>query len=408
MADYIPFVNSRNDCAILNQHYRDAEVVRISIESASELRQRIPSQAQLWVDPAVDGYHHVRSSNWPQERAQWNDWQEATWGNWEKCFKSMPNYELLREDKPWLKRHKDQLDAFVNALLDKCLEFSPAWISIPQLPMTRGTAQINKCLAEATGAWRSTKPTNVKLILPVIITGQSTLRAKPSRDSVLAAATDYFRNASGDGIWVVDTSLSDQTRNEEFSSRYDTLIEFHTALKRCLPGAIIVAGPYWGINLVLWTRGLCSFPAISLGTAYTYYISCGQPRRGNIRLAIPPIRRRAVASNDLRDWLEEVLKRLVPSDSVYAEIEQLKKGFTILSSNRDAAAVQVAKFYREWFHRIQAVAPQGRALALYQDLSSAFIIGRQLPSLPKSSLPDAPAKVLKAEKVAEQLMLRCL
>jgi hypothetical protein len=31
-----------------------------------------------------------------------------------------------------------------------------------------------------------------------------------------------------------------------------------------------------------------------------------------------------------------------------------------------------------------------------------------LPSLPKSRLPDAPAKVLKAEKVAEQLMLRCL
>jgi hypothetical protein len=207
---------------------------------------------------------------------------------------------------------------------------------------------------------------------------------------------------------VVDTSLSDQNRNEEFSSRYDTLTEFHAALKKCLPGAIVVAGPYWGINLVLWARGLCSLPAISLGTPYTYYISCGQARRGSIRLAIPPIRRRVVATEDLRSWLEEALKRLVPGDSVYAEIEQVRKGFAVLSSNKDAAAVQTAKFYREWFHRIQAVVPQGRALALYQDLSSAFIVGRQLPSLPKSSLPDAPAKVLKAEKVAEQLMLRCL
>jgi hypothetical protein len=105
---------------------------------------------------------------------------------------------------------------------------------------------------------------------------------------------------------------------------------------------------------------------------------------------------------ELRNWLEKVLPRLNPTDDAYREFSALRDRFSLVTE-RDNAKNQVAQFYVRWFEKIASVSAAGRALALYQDLSSAFVLGKQLPPLPKSEAPGQTPS-----KVAEQLMLNCL
>ncbi|MBN1508749.1 MAG: hypothetical protein JW955_18010 [Sedimentisphaerales bacterium] len=408
MTDCVPFVNTETDCAILKSSYADARVVRVSTESVDRIRQSIPGHIGLWIDPAVDGYHQILTGDWPKDRSKWKDWQKSLWQNWERLFGTVPHSRVLLEKKPWVKEHEVELGMFVRAVLDRCLQLNPLWVTVPQLPFTSDRARVNKCLARACATWRSKISRDIKLILPLIISSPTVLNTKPSRDRLLAIVTECTNDAGADGIWVVDASLSDQSRNTQYPKRYAKLIEFHTILKERLPRPIMkVAGPYWAFNLVLWARGLCDFPAMSLGTAYTYYISCGRPSAPNIRVAIPPIRRWAVVGPDFKVWLDKAVATLDPSDSTYKELTRLKQDLVSLA-NREAAVRQVARFHSEWLRKIEGAAPSGRALALYQDLSSAFVVGRRLPPLPKSAVPYAAAEIRESGKVAEQLMLQCL
>jgi len=409
MADYIPFVNSSSGCSILDKHYQDAHIVRVSLDKIKRIQADIPSRIPLWLDPAVDAYHHLRTGTWPSDKARWNEWQKGTRKNWERCFKPIAHHEVLLQEKPWVKQHRDKVDHFVAALLKNCLGFRPKWITAPQLPLSKGVGRTNNCLVQATGRWKENSAANVKLVLPVIISDSNVLNTKSSRDKVATETGKRLRKARAEVLWVVDTSLADHHRNAQFPKRYRNLIEFHSLLNEYLPtGTTTVGGPYWGINLVLWARKLCTFPAVSLGTTYTYHYSCGQPRPGNIRLAIPPIRRWVIQKNELKDWLEKAMGRLSPSDPAYRELSELRNNIVAFRDRR-GAVTQVAKFYNEWLRRIQGVAPEGRSLALYQDLSSAYVIGRQLPPLPKEVLStSAPMEIREAGKVAEQLMLYCL
>jgi len=393
-----------------------------------KLQSCIPAGIPLWIDPEIDAYHHFwnTGTSWPFNvysesptaiRAKWprddrdkpvSDWKFKLWDRWEKRFNRFHGYRLLTKEKCWQKKYEEDLDIFVAEVLDACIESHPAWVSLPQLPVGKGRSRVNRRLSEAAGIWKKGRPADVRLILPLIVTTASVLGSKPSRDNTLKAAMECYGLARAEGIWVVDTSLTDQSRSERYPVRYEKLIEFHEGLRKALPRqAIVIGGPYWGINLVLWARRLCDFPATSLGTTYTYHIPCGQPTQGNVRLSIPPLRRWVLANTDLAGWLDDVLRRLDPADSVYSELAELRRNFETLMG-KDAAAEQVARFFKRWFSTIESVSPEGRSLALYQDLSSAFVLGRQLPPLPKAALPQAPAKVLEAGKVAEQLMLHCL
>ncbi len=428
MVDCIPFVNSHDDCKILSKYYADARACRLPLNSMAKLKSEIPSSLALWIDPGVDAYHHMWTANpwpvhirsesakdvakmWPRDEKgdEREAWKFRLWSRWESQFKYFHGYQLLLDEKCWQKKHESDLNMFVAEVLDACLAFKPVWVTVPQLPIGKGRGKINKSLAQAASTWRRQKHEDVRLILPVIITAVSTLGSKPARDKTLQLARDCYGIAASDGIWVVDNTLNDQARNEKFLARYEMLIDFHEALRRCLPRTMIaIAGPYWGINLVLWARGLCDFPAVSLGTTYTYHVSCGQTVQGTPRLAIPPLRRWVMTNEQLLEWLGTALSKLNPSDSAYEDLAELRRNFSTLS-HKAAAADQVARFYRKWLAKIQAIEPEGRALGLYQDLSSAFVLGRKLPSLPKTTLPTgAPAKVLRAGKVAEQLMLHCL
>ena len=428
MADCIPFVNSNDDCRILSRYYADARACRLSLNAVAKLKPHIPPGLALWVDPGVDAYHHMWTANpwpvdirsvpakdvarmWPRDEkgGEKDAWKLRLWSRWESQFKSFHSHQLLLDEKCWQKKHESDLNRFVAEVLEACLALKPAWVTVPQLPVGKGRGKINKSLALAASIWRRQKHDNTQFILPVIITSVSTLGSKPARDKALQSARDCYGTADAGGIWVVDNTLNDQARNEKFSARYEMLIEFHEALRECLPRTMIaIAGPYWGINLVLWARGLCDFPAVSLGTSYTYHVSCGQTTQGTPRLAIPPLRRWVMANEELFKWLDMALTKLNSTDSAYEDLAELQRNFTALS-RRAAAADQVARFYRKWIEKIQNIEPKGRALGLYQDLSSAFVLGRQLPPLPKTTLPtSAPAKVLRAGKVAEQLMLHCL
>jgi hypothetical protein len=49
------------------------------------------------------------------------------------------------------------------------------------------------------------------------------------------------------------------------SIRFPALIKFHQEINASLPReAVSVAGPYWGLNLVLWAKGIVKHPAIGI------------------------------------------------------------------------------------------------------------------------------------------------
>ena len=85
-----------------------------------------------------------------------------------------------------------------------------------------------------------------------------------------------------------------------------------------------------------------------------------------------------------------------------SEFEKLRTNYRALTQT-ELAKQQVARFYKKWFDRLEAAPKGGRALALYQEFSSAFVLGKQLPNLPATERPGHRASALP-----QQFMLHCL
>ena len=126
----------------------------------------------------------------------------------------------------------------------------------------------------------------------------------------------------------------------------------------------------------------------------------GLAKKANVRVALDPIKRLVVAKPDLAGWLEESLKRLPPTDPACIEFSNINENLNSLwlGDNRD----QICKVYRKWVDSIAVAPVAGRALTLYQQLSSAYVLGRTLGELPE----EGPSR--RPERVAQQLMLLCL
>lgn len=390
MASYIPFLNSLSDCDRLKRFYADSDMIRVSLESIKTLRSNLPKKPSLWIDPAVDGYHQLLTNM--------RDWEDLEY------IHDFEENQLLA-DKDFVKKpDSGKLSIFVKDILGKCLEFKPEWITVPQLPIVNDTSrnQINRELSKAASAWREDSGFEGKFILPMIFTHRDQLKGKTEWAKKMKLAKACSDGSEADFIWAVDSSLSDQKGTGTFEKRFQSLIKFHEDLRRTFQEKEIIAGPYWGMNFILWARGLCDYPVICLGTAYQYYVSGGFRQRRLNHIAIPPLRRWAVMSPDLKKWLDDALDRLSPTDQAHKKLLDLKKSYDYLS-DENLAARQVAEFYKQWFDMLQAVQPAGRALALYQDLSSAYVLGKQLGNLPRREAAGrAP------EKVAQQFMLNCL
>lgn len=400
MAAHIPFVNTRKDCEILKRFYSDSKIARVSLESIDKVKKLLPQNISIWLDAGIDGYeHHLRKTKNPLPA----------------YLKAFKEYKILSNSGSINRPDSEKIKLFVNSVLTECLKYDPKWITVPQLPMTENTSRnkINSLLSKAALQWKFDNQYDGDLILPIIFTNQKQLNNKTTWRPTIDAAIKRYHTSGAIGIWLVDSDLSDQQGTGTFKNRFPALIQLHEYLRKELKSAKIIAGPYWGLNLILWAKGLCDYPAISLGTGYQYYLA-GTPfrHRGKSRVAIPPLKRWAVASPELREWFGDAIQTLNSRDKVVSNLHEVQSELQHLLGkfhnrlsllDEDSNRKQIAEFYKKWLDDIEETPSIGRDLALYQDFSSAYVLGKQLPTLPPSG-----NTARKPERVAELFMLNCL
>jgi len=392
MASYIPFVNTKKDCNILKLFYSDAEIARVSLESIDRIKAYLPQNISLWLDAGIDGYEHCLK----------------------KTTNPLPSYSQAFEEREILsdpdfikKPNPDKIKLFINSVMTKCLKYNPKCITVPQLPIVENTSRnkINSLLSKATFQWKTENHYDGGFVFPVIFTHKDQLNNKTTWRPIIDRAIKRYYNSGAIGIWMVDSNLSDQQGTGTFKDRFPALIQLHAYLKKEVKNTPIIAGPYWGLNLILWAKGLCSSPAISLGAGYQYHLAGGFKHKGKSRMVIPPLKRCAVTSPELRTWFNDAIQSLNSQDKVRSELQNLLGEFNdrLFLSNEDANRRQVARFYKNWLDEIEETPSVGRSLALYQDFSSAYVLGKQLPTLPRSG-----SSASRPERVAEIFMLNCL
>jgi hypothetical protein len=388
MADYIPFVYSRRDWTVARSLYPDSAVYRIALHS---IPSNLPPDSKLWVDAGADAL---------------DKWPFANSNDFASYFLQIPEAAQLADPSFQTRPDKQVTMRFVNGLLDRAHEHVPRmdWLSIPQLPYVDGNERnkVNRSLADATFEWRAQRKFKGKLILPVIFTNQRQLNNKTERNGKVALAVSCLAASGGDGVWVVDSSLNDQAGTGNSEKRFQGIIRLHEEVNAKLrPQTVSVAGPYWALNLILWARGLVHFAAIGVGKGFRYYIPGDRLQEGNPRIALSPLRRQRTWSGALRDWIENALLKIPKGTTAHTEFSSILRNFQILN-DREQARMQVARFYGDWFKKIEETSPESRALALYQDFSSAYVLGKSLKDLPP---PETPRN---ASRIAKQFMVSCL
>ncbi len=391
-AEYVPFINSTTDCTIAKHFYSDAGVVRISLESIHKTGQNLPTGAKRWVDAGIDGLHYLHT----KKLEDLSNGYQVHLSKFAKC-------EQIGSQQFQNKPDKNVVRQFVFNVLNACKAHTPDWVSIPQLPlMTDSTRnKINRLFAEMTGQWKSETGYTGKLILPVIFTHQNQLNQKTERNKKITSLLSCFAAAGADGVWAADSTLTDQDGSGTFDKRFPALRKFHEEMNAKLPeGVITICGPYWGMNLVLWTRNCVRFPAVALGGSYKYNIPGQMLQQAKDRLALTPLRRWAVVSPGLKTWLADTVSTLSAGDPARAEFASIEKDYSKLAAN---GRTQIANFYKTWINKFATLHEAGRALALYQDLSAAYVLGKGLGPLPKE---EGTAR--RPERVAQQLMMNCL
>jgi hypothetical protein len=389
--DHIPFINSVTDCTIVQKLYSDSAVLRVSLETLGKTASHLPHSPKKWLDPSVDGLHR-----WP-----------AITPAYTAHISRFAGYNQIGDVGFHSKPDRAVVHRFVREVLDHCKKHHTfEWLTVPQLPIVDSAARnkVNKLLAEGTKLWKLERGYTGKLIVPAIFTNQRQINAKTERNKKLSAVLSSLTVASADGVWIVDSTLNDQDGSKTFEqTRFPALIQLLDELKDQLSNEMItVAGPYWGMNIVLWARGLVKYPAIGLGNSYQYHIPGSVIMGGKSRLALSPIRRWAIATNKLKTWLEKASSQLSPTDPRALDFATMAKDFGKLQVQSEGRW-QIAKFYKDWFDKFSTLPPSGRALALFQDLSSAYVLGKNLPKL-----PEEEKTARSAARVAKQLMLNCL
>ena len=391
MAEHIPFVGGKESCNLVAKYYADSEIIRVPLEPEDSRCEKLPllgKQSRLWIDPRVDGLDDIdsRGGNNP----------------WFVFMSQFSNFEKLGSRDFWAKPNAATVEEFVNGVLNACLAYTPSWITVPQLPIEDSSRnRMNRELAKATAKWKSASGFVGKLIFPVVITNQKQINLKTERNPRVKQAARCYAESNSEGLWVVDKSLDDDSGSKTLRQRLPSLIDFHKELNDEIRSSIRVAGPYWGMNFVLWARGLVDYPAIGIGSGYQYSLAGGHPQTPSPRIAIVPLRRRTKVVPQLGKWVDQSLNILGPTHPAAADLQQLRKSLPLLSGPETARG-QLAKFYKHWYDRIALHPKAGRSLALFQDLSAAFALGKALPIL------ESEGTARRAESVVEPLMLNSL
>ena len=363
--------------------------MRLSLHSYDRVNPRLPSTCARWVDAGVDGLAQASADN---------------------TFKQFVAEQFtgsahMRDGQFQRKPSTPVVKTFVDTVLDACAAKNPAWISVPQLPYATNATRnkINRSLAQQCGDWKQRTGSTARFILPVIITHQGQTHPKTARNPKVALAAECYRLADADGYWIVDQTLNDTTGAAALAKRISGLIGWQGELVAQTQSRIHIriVGPYWGLSTVLWAKGLTDYFGVGLGNAYTYYSPGGHKSPSKKRVALPGLYRLAVVNPALESWMKDVVAGM-PRDSMRVEFGNLAKRLLSSYGIGDAGRRQIARFHRDWYDTIAKTPPAGRPLALYQQLSSAYVLGRTLARLPASEA------VRKPESVAQLLMMHCL
>ena len=388
MAEYIPIIQTERDCRIWSRLYSGSPIARVSLETLPKTSKHVQG-ARLWIDAGIDGLE-----NWPTINESFRQY-----------LGTLQSVDRIVDPQFQARPTPEVIGNFVKSALDRVLAFSNTdWISVPQLPCIKDASRnrINRLLASQADAWKSTTRFAGDFIVPVVITHSSQIKLKAERtkriDNALAAV-DLSKAA---GVWIVDASLYDQDGSSSLEAyRFGSLVALHEELlAKAQRDLKVISGPYWGLNLVLWCRGLATHPAIGLGNSYQYHLAGGFAKAAKSRVALPGLRRWAVANPQLRAWLENTIEMVAPTETAHSEMLTLLRHFSQLSVD---GRMQVATYYQQWLSRLSDTPNAGRSLALYQDLSSAYVLGKGLPDL-----PSGEGTARRPERVAKQLMLFCL
>jgi hypothetical protein len=409
--DCVAFANTLDEFKLAEKYLPGATAVRITLSANDELQQKASqSQLPLWVDSSCDGFHHIvlgtksfadyRSEQQKdrKEKPQRIPWMDL-FLDWQSVHRLGDPAFIANPDQAATKQ-------IVSELMKRCNDFQPNWLSVPQLPLTDNSSRnrINAALAKAAGDWSKNKAVG-DLILPAIFTHKRQTVGKTQWRKKVEQIIKCARLAHARRIWIVDTSLDDVAARPSDKERLLELVEMHKFLAAELTkngGIEIIAGPYWGFNLSLWSRGLVQNPAMALGTSSSYVIPGMPLRQGKIRIVLNCLRRKVDAEQGLLQWLGEAKALVDPSGLAFREFSGLVKEWK-KQSLKDVARGRIIGHYSKWIGELQRQPPKGRALALFQTLTAAYALGSQLPDLPKS---EQPAR--RPGQVAEHLMLTCL
>jgi hypothetical protein len=419
MAEYIPFITSPKARDLVKKIYSDAQIARVPLDLAEKIA--LPPALKLWVDPGVDGLDDLEAR---RPRRDKRDPDKERKSAWYELMKDISGFEEIADPTFTAKPNPKVVQNFVAQLLDRCAkQTNDGWITVPQLPIVSDASRnkINRALAKATGDWTTSRRYSGKLILPLIFTHQNQINGKTQRNPKVAQAGRCYHEAHADGFWVVDSSLTDESGSKTLrNTRLPALIELHQELNDEISSRIRIAGPYWGMNLVLWARNLVDYPAIGVGASYQYFLAGGHAMAPSARAAIAPFRRRLFVQmiEPFNRWLEDAIGVLGPNHPSREELVEVQKYVAEMRKHRslfsdpEVAREQVAKFYKDWFDLLASTPRGGRAVALFQDLSKAYALGKALHARAKS-LPKQPQipgwdMVRTPESVVEPLMLSCL
>lgn len=390
-SSFIPFVNGLKDAQILGKVYSEIKLCRVTVDRLQhgQLKSELKG-LDLWVDSAMDGYDRLLKSK------KEFDW-ETEWGT---LFKSLSGGDLFARRDFVKKPDKKKIHCFVHELLDACNKHSPRLLSIPQLPIGQETwrNKLNRHLADSVGTWQN-RGRGTRLVLPVVFT-KANQYAKERRPKIERICRNY-ESAGASMIWVADSDLNDQTGSTPNLKRFENLLNFHVELQKAIPDAAIISGPNWALNLIVWARGLAQYAAISLCSGFRYFPANPILKQGKQRLLLEPLRRLASADG-LDAWLRTVLRQLSSEDRTRSFFEELSGSLAALKDTQRTPR-QIAEQYYRWLNKLEATPPNGRKLALFQDLSSAVVLGSTLPDLPSEK-----GLARKPEIVAKQLMFNCL
>jgi hypothetical protein len=177
---------------------------------------------------------------------------------------------------------------------------------------------------------------------------QKQLNKKTDRNPKVQQAEKCYHDAQADGFWVVDQSLVDDCGSATLrSKRFPGLIALYEELNDRIPSKLRMGGPYWGLNLVLWAKGLIEFPLIGVGSGYNYFLTGRSPKTFSsptAKIAIRALRRRVKVTPNLRTWFDKALAELATSHPAHSEFLNLRKNFSVLN-DKSRAREQVATFY---------------------------------------------------------------